>query len=136
MQNSANLMPGTSFYFKIKVFSRDNKETTLVRYFIKVTARPRFTQLRVIRRINKVKYENRKSVTKIQLYLLLLNSLVQSRKFYIRRNNSKADSIEIRRIVIILIMIKFYRHYLIYKYNFMFSLFCMTYKLTNDKKII
>ena len=32
--------------------------------------------------------------------------------------------------------IKFYRHYLIYKYNFTFSLFCTTYKLTNDKKII
>ena len=30
--------------------------------------------------------------------------------------------------------IKFYRHYLIYKYNFAFSLFCTTYKLTNDKK--
>ena len=31
-------------------------------------------------------------------------------------------------------MIKFYRHYLIYKYNFTISLFCTMYKLTNDKK--
>ena len=33
-------------------------------------------------------------------------------------------------------MIKFYCHYLIYKYNFTFLLFYTTYKLTNDKKII
>ena len=32
-------------------------------------------------------------------------------------------------------VIKFYRYYLIYEYNFTFSLFCMTYKLANDKKI-
>ena len=31
-------------------------------------------------------------------------------------------------------MIKFYRHYLIYKYNFTFLLFYTTYKLTNGKK--
>ena len=31
-------------------------------------------------------------------------------------------------------MIKFYRHYLIYKYNVTFSLFSTRYKLTNDKK--
>ena len=58
--------------FQIKVNTRNTKETTLARYFIKVTARPSFTQLRVIRPINRViKYENRKFVIKIQLYLLL-----------------------------------------------------------------
>ena len=40
--------------FQIKVFARNIKETTLARYFIKVTARPSFTLLRVIRRINAV----------------------------------------------------------------------------------
>ena len=34
--------------FQIKVFSRNIKETTLVKCFIKVTARPSFTRLRVI----------------------------------------------------------------------------------------
>ena len=38
--------------FQIKVSTRNIKETTLTRYFIKVTARPSFTQLRVIRPIN------------------------------------------------------------------------------------
>ena len=33
-------------------------------------------------------------------------------------------------------MIKFYRHYLIYKYNFTFLLFYTMHKLTNDKKIL
>ena len=33
-------------------------------------------------------------------------------------------------------MIKFYFHYLIYKYDFTFSLFFTTYKLTNDEKTI
>ena len=33
-------------------------------------------------------------------------------------------------------MIKFYRHRLIYKYNFTVLLFYTTYKLTKDKKII
>ena len=33
-------------------------------------------------------------------------------------------------------MIKFYRHLLIYKYNFTFLLFDITYKLTRDKKTI
>ena len=40
--------------FQIKVFCKNIKETTLARYFIKVTAHPSFTQLRVIRRINRV----------------------------------------------------------------------------------
>ena len=40
--------------FQIKVFGRIVKETTLARYFIKVTARPYFTRLGVIRRITRV----------------------------------------------------------------------------------
>ena len=47
---------GNVFLFQIKVFARNTKETTLARYFIKVTARPCFTQLRVIIRINGVHY--------------------------------------------------------------------------------
>ena len=39
--------------FQIKVNTSNAKETTLVRYFLKVTARPSFTQLRV-RPINRV----------------------------------------------------------------------------------
>ena len=71
-----------------------------------------------------------------------------------RRNNDKVNSIDTERIVIAhflprsdlekftyttlfsLMMIKFYRHYLIFKYNSTFSLFCSGYKLTTDKKII
>ena len=70
-----------------------------------------------------------------------------SRKFYIRRNNNKVNSIETGRIVIAdllplsdlgkcmyttlfqLMMIKFYRHYLIYEYNFTFLPFYMTHTL-------
>ena len=37
---------------QIRGNARGIKETTLARYFIKVTARPSFTQLRVIKRIN------------------------------------------------------------------------------------
>ena len=40
--------------FRITVFAINIKETTLVRYFIKVTARPSFTRLRVIRQIDGV----------------------------------------------------------------------------------
>ena len=40
--------------FQIKVFSKNIKETTLVSYFTKVTARSSFTRLRVIKRINRV----------------------------------------------------------------------------------
>ena len=45
---------GKVILFQIKVFAGYIKETTLGKYFIKVTARPSFTQLRVIRRINRV----------------------------------------------------------------------------------
>ena len=40
--------------FQMKVFGRNIKETTLTRYFIKVTARPSFKQLRVIRQRDRV----------------------------------------------------------------------------------
>ena len=40
--------------FQMKVFGRNIKETTLARYFIKVTARPSFKQLRVIRQRDRV----------------------------------------------------------------------------------
>ena len=63
---------GNVILFQIKVFGRNIKETKLARYLKKVTARPSFTQLRVIRRIiGFIKYENRKYVTKIQLYFLI-----------------------------------------------------------------
>ena len=45
---------GNIILFQIKVFARNIKETTLARYVIKVMARPSFTQLRDIRRINRV----------------------------------------------------------------------------------
>ena len=75
----------------------------------------------------------------MQLSLNLPSS--HSRKFYIRRNNNKVDSIETGRIVVArffpwsdlekcmngkfvwLMMITVYRHYLICKYNFACSLF-------------
>ena len=57
----------------MKDFGRNIKETTLARYFIKVTASPGFTRLRVIRRITEfTKYENGKYIAKIQFYLLLI----------------------------------------------------------------
>ena len=40
--------------FQMKGFGRNIKETTLARYFIKVTARPSFKQLRVIRQRDRV----------------------------------------------------------------------------------
>ena len=40
--------------FQIKVNTRNNKETTLAKYFIKVTSPPSFTRLRVIKPINRV----------------------------------------------------------------------------------
>ena len=40
--------------FQVKVFDRKIKETTLAKYFIKVTVRPSFTRLRTIRRINRI----------------------------------------------------------------------------------
>ena len=45
---------GNVILFQIKVFAGNIKKTVLARYFIKVTARPSFTRLRVIRRINSV----------------------------------------------------------------------------------
>ena len=45
---------GNVILFQIKVFGRNIKETTLARYFIKVTTRPSFTLLSVIRQINRV----------------------------------------------------------------------------------
>ena len=46
---------GNMILFQIKVFGRNIKETTLAWYFIKVTARPSFTRLRVIRGKNKIR---------------------------------------------------------------------------------
>ena len=40
--------------FQIKVFGRNIEETTQERYPLKVTARPSFTRLKFIRRINRV----------------------------------------------------------------------------------
>ena len=40
--------------FQIKVSGRNIKETTLARYFIKVTARQSFTRLSVIKRKNRI----------------------------------------------------------------------------------
>ena len=45
---------GNVILFQIEDFARNIKEATLAKYFIKVTARPSFTRLRVIRRINRV----------------------------------------------------------------------------------
>ena len=88
------------------------------------------------------------------LFLLTIGAYLVARKFYIRRNNSNVDSIETGRIVIAdllpwsdlekcmyitlfsLMMIKCYRHSLIYKYSFTCSLFWTTHKLKNDTKII
>ena len=39
---------------QIKVFARNIKEAMLARYSIKITARPSFVRLRVIRQINRV----------------------------------------------------------------------------------
>ena len=59
---------------RINLLARNIKEIALANYFIKVTARPSFTRLRVITSelIEFIKYENRKYVRKIQLYLLLI----------------------------------------------------------------
>ena len=45
---------GNVILLQIKVLARNIKETMLARYFVKVTARPSFTKLRVIRQINRV----------------------------------------------------------------------------------
>ena len=61
---------GNVILFQIKVFGGNIKETTLARYFIKVTAHRSFTRLSVIKQKKKkkefIKYQNRKYVTKIQ----------------------------------------------------------------------
>ena len=46
---------GSVILFQIKDFARNIKKTTLARCFIKVTARPSFTRLRVIKQINRVR---------------------------------------------------------------------------------
>ena len=46
--------PGDVILFQIKVFARNIKETMPANYFIKITAHPSFTQVRVIRQINRV----------------------------------------------------------------------------------
>ena len=45
---------GNVILFQIKLNARNIKETTLAKHFIKVTACPSFTRLRVIKRINRV----------------------------------------------------------------------------------
>ena len=45
---------GNMILFQIKVLGRNIKETTVARNFIKVNARPTFTWLRTIRRINRI----------------------------------------------------------------------------------
>ena len=45
---------GNVILFQIKAFGRNVKDTVLARYFKKVTARPIFTRLRVIRQINRI----------------------------------------------------------------------------------
>ena len=58
--------------FQFKIFGRNIIEIALARYFIKVTARPCFTRLRIIRQIIEfIKYKDRTYVTKIQLDLLI-----------------------------------------------------------------
>ena len=73
-------MPAMLFYSKLKFYrdyGRNSKETTLARYFIKAITRPSFTQLRVIRQINKklnIKVENvfqRCYIHMLQLCLLI-----------------------------------------------------------------
>ena len=81
-------------------------------------------------------------------------SIKLTRKSDIRRNNNKADSIETGDIVIAhllpwsdlqkcmygtflyVMIIKFYHHYLIYKYSFACLLFWTKFKLTNNRKVI
>ena len=54
LQVSVNLMEETLFFPKLKYLIKKMKETTLLRYFIKVTARLSFTWLKIIRQINRV----------------------------------------------------------------------------------
>ena len=43
---------GNVILFQTKVFGKNIKETTVARYFMKVTVRSSFTRLKLIRRIN------------------------------------------------------------------------------------
>ena len=45
---------GNVILFQIKVFAKNIKETTLARFFKKVTVRPSLTQTRAIRRTNRI----------------------------------------------------------------------------------
>ena len=54
LQNSANLIPDTGFYFKLKFSVEILKGLRQQGYFIKLTVRPSFTRLRVIGRINAI----------------------------------------------------------------------------------
>ena len=47
-------MPATQILFQVKVFGEKIKKTTLANYFTKVTARPTFTWLRVIKQVKRV----------------------------------------------------------------------------------
>ena len=49
LSKDSAIYSGNVISLKFKVFGRIIKETTLVRYFIKKTTRPGFTQLGVIR---------------------------------------------------------------------------------------
>ena len=73
--NFSKFGAGNIILFQIKVFRRNIEEIMLARYFIKVTARSSFARLIVIRQKKRfIKYQNRKYVTKIQLYLLLIET--------------------------------------------------------------
>ena len=50
----SELDAGNVVLFHVKFFGRNIKETTLARYFIKVTSRLSFTRLRVIKQKNKI----------------------------------------------------------------------------------
>ena len=50
----SNFDSNNAILFQIKLFGKNNKETTLASHFIKVTLRPSFAQLRVIKPINRV----------------------------------------------------------------------------------
>ena len=50
----SELDAGIKILFQIKLFSRNTKEATLARYFIKLTTRPSFPRLRFIRRKNRI----------------------------------------------------------------------------------
>ena len=94
-------------------------------------------------------WKHKLKVFAVEKEMIYLNA----RKFCIRRNNNKVDSIKTGRVVIThlllwcdlekcmyttifkLMLIKFYCHYLIYKYNFTFLLFHMTYKKIKKQTI-